>query len=158
MRLSILLLSLFSLVLVSCGGNKKADNDATADETAIEQADFDQEITGKYWKLILLEGQKVEMAENQEREIFFTLHADDNTVSGFAGCNSITGEYELEEGGRVRFSNMGITMMICPDVAVNESEYMEVFELTDNYTIYNDTLSVNVGRRAPLAVFEAVYM
>ena len=158
MRFSILFLSLFSLVLVSCGGNKKTDNDATANETAIEQADFDQQIAGKYWKLVLLEGQKVEMAENQEREIFFTLNADDNTVSGFAGCNSITGEFELEEGSRILFSNMGITMMICPDVAVNESEFMEVFELADNYTIYNDTLSLNIGRRAPLAVFEAVYM
>ena len=158
MRFSILFLSLFSLVLVSCGGNKKTDNDATANETAIEQADFDQQIAGKYWKLVLLEGQKVEMAENQEREIFFTLNADDNTVSGFAGCNSITGEFELEEGSRIRFSNMGITMMICPDVTVNESEFMEVFELADNYTIYNDTLSLNIGRRAPLAVFEAVYM
>ncbi len=157
-KLSILFLSLFSLVLISCGGNKKSDNDAPADETAIEQTDFDQQIAGKYWKLILLEGQKVEMAENQEREIFFTLNADDNTVSGFAGCNSITGEFELEEGSRIRFSNMGITMMICPDVAVNESEFMEVFELADNYTIYNDTLSLNIGRRAPLAVFEAVYM
>ena len=67
MRLSILFLSLFSLVLVSCGGNKKAENDTAANETAIEQADFDQQIAGKYWKLILLEGQKVEKAENQER-------------------------------------------------------------------------------------------
>ena len=158
MRLSILLLSLFSLVLVSCGGNKKADNDAPADETAIEQTDFDQQIAGKYWKLIKLEGQEVEMAENQESEIFFTLNAEDNTVGGFAGCNSITGEFELAEGNRIRFTNMGITMMICPDLLVDESEYMQVFELTDNYTIHNDTLSLNVGRRAPLAVFEAVYM
>lgn len=158
MRLSILFLSLFSLVLVSCGGNKKADKDATANETTVEQADFDEQIAGKYWKLIVLEGQEVEMAENQEREIFFTLKADDKTVSGFAGCNSITGEYEVEEGNRIRFTNMGITMMICPDVAVDESEFMQVFELTDNYTINNDTLSLNVGRRAPLAVFEAVYM
>lgn len=159
MRLSILFLSLFSLVLVSCGSNKKADNDApVTDETAIEQVDFDQQIAGKYWKLIKLEGKKVEMVENQEREIFFTLNADDNTVGGFAGCNSITGEYELEEGNRIRFLNMGITMMICPEVAINESEFMQVFELTNNYTIHNDTLSLNVGRRAPLAVFEAVYM
>ena len=159
MRLSILFLSLFSLVLVSCGGNKKADNDATpANETAIEQQDFDQQIVGKYWKLIELEGQEVEMVENQEREIFFTLNADDNTVGGFAGCNAISGEFTLEEGNRIRFSNMAITMMMCPDVDVNESEFMEVFELTDNYTINNDVLSLNVGRRAPLAVFEAVYM
>ena len=158
MRLSILFLSLFSIVLVSCGGNKKADNEATTNETTIEQTDFEEQIAGKYWKLIKLEGQEVEMAENQEREIFFTLKADDNTVSGFAGCNSITGEYEVEEGNRIRFTNMGITMMICPDVTVDESEFMQVFELTDNYTINKDTLSLNVGRRAPLAVFEAVYM
>ncbi len=158
MKLSVFFLSLFSLVLISCGGNKKADNDAPADETAIEQTDFDQQIAGKYWKLIKLEGQEVEMAENQESEIFFTLNAEDNTVGGFAGCNSITGEFELAEGNRIRFTNMGITMMICPDLLVDESEYMQVFELTDNYTIHNDTLSLNVGRRAPLAVFEAVYM
>ena len=79
-------------------------------------------------------------------------------MGGFAGCNSITGEYELEEGNRIRFKNMGITMMMCPDLDLNESEYMEVFELTDNYTIHNDTLSLNVARRAPLAVFAAVYM
>ncbi len=158
MRLSIFL-SLFSLMIMSCGGNKKADDDATANnDKAIEQADFDQQVAGKYWKLILLEGQEVQMAENQEREIFFTLNDDDKTVSGFAGCNSITGEYELAEGNRIRFTNIGITMMICPDVAVNESEFMEVFELTDNYTIHNDTLSLNVARRAPLAIFEAVYM
>ena len=49
-------------------------------------------------------------------------------------------------------------MMACPDVAVNEADFLEVFELADNYTIVNDVLSLNVGRRAPLAVFEAVYM
>ena len=158
MRLSILFLSLFSFVLISCGGNKKTDNDASTDALNTEEVNTDQVITGKYWKLIKLEGQDVEMVENQEREIFFTLKADDNTVGGFAGCNSITGEYELEDGNRIHFKNMGLTMMMCPDVDVNESEFMEVFELADNYTIHNDTLELNVARRAPLAVFVAVYM
>ena len=82
------------------------------------------------------------MAENQEREVFFILKANDNTVRGFAGCNSITGEYELEKGNRIRFTNMGITMMICPDIEVNEAKFLKVFELTNNYTINNDTLSL----------------
>mgnify|MGYP001431410191 CR=1 FL=1 len=98
------------------------------------------------------------MAENQEREIFFTLNEENSTVSGFAGCNTITGRFELEEGNKIRFINMGITLMTCPNIDVNETEFMEVFELTNNYTIHNDTLSLNVGKRAPLAVFEAVYM
>lgn len=157
MRLSILFLSLFSFVLVSCGGNKKSDNDTTTDVATTEEVNTDQVITGKYWKLITLEGQDVQMAENQEREISFTLQEEDKTVGGFAGCNSITGEYELMEGNRISFKNMGMTMMMCPDVDVNESEFMEVFELTDNYRIHNDTLDLNVARRAPLARFIAVY-
>ena len=157
MRLSILFISLFSFVLLSCGGNKKSDNEATTDDTMSEQINTDQVITDKYWKLIKLEGKDVTMAENQERETFFILKTEDNTVGGFAGCNSITGEFELKDGNRINFKNMGLTMMMCPDVNVNESEYMEVFELADNYTIHNDTLELNVGKRAPLARFAAIY-
>ena len=146
-RLSILLLSLFSLALISCG-SKKTVNDAT---------NTDQVITEKYWKLITLEGQDITMAENQEREAFFMLKANDNTVNGFAGCNNIMGEFKLQEGNRIRFNNMGTTLRLCPDVDVNESEFLTVFELADNYTIHNDTLALNVGRRMPLALFVAVY-
>lgn len=114
-------------------------------------------IVEKYWKLKTLEGQDVKMADNQEREIFIMLKTEDNRVTGFAGCNTLTGEYTLEEGNRIRFSKMATTLKLCPDVDVNESEFLKVFELADNYTINDDVLSLNVGRRAPLAVFEAVY-
>lgn len=114
-------------------------------------------ITEKYWKLKTLEGKDVKMAKNQEKEIYFMLKTDENRVTGFAGCNTILGTYTLEKGNRIQFSQMGATMMACPDVDVNESEFLKIFELADNYTINGDELSLNVGRRAPLAVFEAVY-
>lgn len=114
-------------------------------------------IVEKYWKLKTLEGQDILMADNQEREIYFTLKSEDNRVTGFAGCNTISGEYTLEEGNRIRFKNMLTTLKACPEVDVNESEFLQIFELADNYTIVDDVLSLNVGRRAPLAVFEAVY-
>lgn len=114
-------------------------------------------ITEKYWKLKTIEGKNVTMADNQEREIFFTLK-NDNRVTGFAGCNTISGEYILEDGNRIRFKNMATTLRACPDVDVNESELLNVFNTADNYTISDDILSLNVGRRAPLATFEAVYM
>lgn len=123
-----------------------------------KKGDMDTDpIVEKYWKLKTLEGQDVEMADNQEKEIYFTLKSEDNRVTGFAGCNTISGNYTLEEGNRIRFSNMLTTLKACPDVDVNESEFLQIFELTDNYTIVDDVLSLNVGRRAPLAVFEAVY-
>ncbi|MEO5788874.1 MAG: META domain-containing protein [Gelidibacter sp.] len=119
--------------------------------------DANAPIVEKYWKLKTLEGKDVKMSDNQEREIFFTLKSQDNRVTGFAGCNTILGEYTLEDGNRIRFSKMATTLMMCPDVDVNESEFLKVFELADNYNINGDILSLNVGRRAPLAVFEAVY-
>lgn len=111
----------------------------------------------KHWKLKTLEGQEVEMADNQEKEIYFMLHKDENRVTGFAGCNTLSGTYSIEEGQRIRFSQMAVTLRSCPDVDVNESAFLEVFELADNYTLQGDKLMLNVGRRAPLAVFEAVY-
>lgn len=114
-------------------------------------------IVEKYWKLKTLNGKDIVMADHQEREIFITLKAEDNRVTGFAGCNTITGEYSLETGNRIRFSKMATTLRLCPEVAIDESEFLEVFELANNYTINGDQLALNVGRRAPLAVFEAVY-
>ena len=98
------------------------------------------------------------MEENQKREIFFTLKANDSTVSGFAGCNSLVGQFSIEKGNRIRFKNMGTTLMACPGISFNESEFLKIFELADNYTIKDDILSLNIGRIAPLAVFEAVYL
>lgn len=114
-------------------------------------------ITEKYWKLITLEGKNVIMAENQEREIYFTLKTQDNRIQGFSGCNSFSGNFTLVKGNRIRFEQIGVTMKMCPDVKVNESEILNVFNSTDNYTITGDTLTLNVGKRAPLATFEAVY-
>jgi heat shock protein HslJ len=97
------------------------------------------------------------MADNQEKEAYFMLKTQDNRVTGFAGCNTFNGTYTLEDGNRIKFDQMLSTLMACPDVDVDESAFLKVFELADNYTIDGDTLMLNVGRRAPLAVFEAVY-
>lgn len=132
--------------LIGCTSTKKTNQQA------------DNSISNKYWKLVTLEGQKVTMAPNQERETYFVLKPEQNMINGFAGCNTFSGNYTIEKGWRIRFSHMATTMKACPDVDVNESEFLKVFELADNYTIVGDTLSLNVGRRAPLAVFAAIYL
>ena len=124
---------------------------------AIFQRMGDNEIANKYWKLKTLDGKKVEMAENQEREQFFILRSD-NSISGFAGCNRFSGSYELMEGNRIAFNeNMAVTMMACPDVDVDERAFLEVFLKADSYVIDGDTLHLNAGEKIPLAIFEAVY-
>lgn len=148
-----------TLMLSSCGSSKRnQDQDRNTDTLAMSQGTRDQNpITEKYWKLVTLEGQKVTMVPNQEREVYFMLKNEENRVTGFAGCNMFNGTYTLEKGQRIRFAPFAATLKACPDVDVNESELFQVFEQADNYSIQGDTLSLNVGRRAPLAVFQAVY-
>ena len=143
MKTLITTLALISIIVTGCNSSKKMTNN--------------NPIVEKYWKLKILEGKEIKMAKNQEREIYFMLKADATRVTGFSGCNTFTGEYILNEGNRIHFANIAVTLKVCPDVAINESDFLEVFKLADNYTINKDTLSLNVGRRAPLAVFEAVY-
>lgn len=147
MKTKLTLFALLTFVLIGCNSAKVKKTETSSNK-----------ITEKYWKLKTLEGKDISMAENQEREIFITLKSEGNKIVGFAGCNSLSGEYTLEEGNRIRFKNIAVTMKACPDVKLNESEFLQIFKLADNYTINNDLLSLNVGRRAPLAVFEAVYM
>lgn len=147
MKIKALLLVLLTLIVIGCNSAKNT-NLQSKDDT----------ITEKYWKLKTLDGKAITMKKNQEREIFIILKTQDNRVTGFAGCNGLSGEYTIEKGNRISFKNVAVTMKMCPDVAVNESDFLEVFELADNYTISKDVLTLNVGRRTPLAIFEAVYM
>jgi heat shock protein HslJ len=117
----------------------------------------DNEIVNKYWKLKKLEGNILHMAANQEREQYFILRSD-GSITGFAGCNQFNGQYELTEENRIAINeNLAMTLRACPDVDVNESAFLKVLVLADNYTINADTLSLNVGKGVSLAVFEAVY-
>ena len=158
MKNHILTFALIALTFFSCNSTKTSDSaQKEISEQEVTTDDTDSHgITNKHWKLITLEGRSIEMVENQEREIFFTLDPEENRIMGFAGCNTITGNYKLEKGNRIRFSSMASTLKACPDVDINENEFSEVFELADNYTIDGNKLSLNVGKRAPLAVFEKV--
>ncbi len=159
MKLFKITLFLAAATLAGCNSTKmNQEQNKTEDSLAIGAANSAKNtITEKYWKLITLEGQPVEMAPNQERETYFILKNDQSRMTGFAGCNNFDGTYTIENGWRIRFSPLAVTMKACPDVDVDESEFLKVFELADNCTMQGDTLSLNVGRKAPLAIFKAVY-
>lgn len=142
----IICLCSLSIVLFSCNTTKKAtDNKST-------------EIVEKYWKLIEINGQKVTAEDFSSKEPHLILKAADNRVNGNGGCNSFFGSYELQaDAHRISFSKIGSTRMACLKPGV-ESEFLNVLETVDNYTVKNDTLQLNKARMAPLAKFVAVYL
>ncbi|MEO6584340.1 MAG: META domain-containing protein [Ferruginibacter sp.] len=111
-------------------------------------------IVEKYWKLIELNGNVVSNAITGP-EPHLILKAIENRALGNGGCNGFFGTYQIMEGNRIAFSQMAATKMACQNLET-ENQLFRVFEMADNYTLVNDTLSLNKARMAPLAKFVAV--
>ena len=117
-------------------------------------------ITQKYWKLIEVNGNPVEMDVFMGREPFIILREEDSRFHGTGGCNTFNGSYELNVAtNQISFSQMMSTQMACPNMQI-DSELARALEATDNYTMSADgaNLSLNRARMAPLARFEVVYL
>lgn len=111
-------------------------------------------VTDKYWKLIELNGKKI-IAEQQAKEAHVVLKTEENRITGNGGCNSFFGTYQFLPGNSIQISPLGSTKMACLNDNV-EDEFLKILAIADNYTIKNDTLSLNKAKMAPLAKFELV--
>ncbi len=116
-----------------------------------------EEITDKYWRLKSIDDEPVEMAENQQREVYFKLRSEDNTVTGFTGCNTLFGSFNVGNDNRILFYHIAATLMACPEIDIKEAEFLKMLELTDSYTLMDDELTLIKSPDTILAVFEAVY-
>ncbi len=128
--------------------------DATPGQPASDQKMTGQCILDIRWKLVELLGKPV---TGEERYPFILLHGTEGFISGYGGCNSIRGAYELKPGNRIRFTNMASTLMACPDMDGDvEQEFFNVLDMADNFACDGKTLFLHKARMAPLARFEAV--
>ena len=114
-----------------------------------------EQIQETYWKLVELRGKAVVLNE-KEREPYIVLKVQNNRIHGFAGCNLLMGSYELEEGGRIRFSKIASTMMACPQME-EEQVLFHVLEEVEHYSIGEGILTFTKARMAPLAKFKAIH-
>ncbi len=120
-----------------------------ADKYIMEKEKID--ITGKYWKLVRLNGKQVEAGS---REPFIRFTAEDTHVNGNSSCNMFNGKYELLEGNRIKFSPFAMTRMACVGNSV-ESEFMQILEKTTSYSLTATELLLQDEFETTLAKFEA---
>jgi len=109
------------------------------------------EITGKYWKLIELNGQPVKL---ENREPFIILNKTGNSVNGNSSCNSFNGNYEITEEKKIKFSPFAMTRMACINNKT-ENEFMKVLEVTTNYYLTTNNMILLDSSNKELAKFEA---
>ena len=135
------------LGMTACNCSKKQKTEATEVSKSTESMG----LTNQHWKLTELIGKTI---ENQTPEAYIVFN-DDGTVNGCLGCNRFNGTYTLQEGNRIRFSELANTQMMCLNMDV-ETELRKVLQTVDNYYLSEGKLILNRARMAPLAHFEAV--
>lgn len=149
--LKVILLMAFSSVLFSCETNKQSINNEIQKS---ESQPTNTSIEGKTWVLKELNGKSVSSKENKETKFFFLLKSDDHSITGFAGCNNFFGDYEISGTKNIKMKNIGITLMACPDIVVDENEFVKALELTDIYHIDGETLFLKNKKGKVLAQFK----
>lgn len=109
-----------------------------------------------FWKLTRLGDQPV-LAGGLEREPHIVLHSQDPHVTGFGGCNRLTGGYALD-GDAIAFTQMASTMMACADGADLERAFFSALEDARSWRLIGHHLDLFDEAGDLVARFEARYM
>jgi heat shock protein HslJ len=115
----------------------------------------DEQLIGKTWKLFELSGLPVNLSASM-KDPQMVLNIEGKTVTGNGICNRFFGTYEIQDGNMIKFSKMGSTKMACIAGAEIEAKLLDALNKVDNYSVKNDTLTLNIAKIAPLARFVAV--
>jgi heat shock protein HslJ len=99
--------------------------------------------TGVQWALVELDGAPA-VGSGGSGGAYMQLEADSARVTGFTTCNRFFGRYEVQSGGRLRFSQLGSTKMACVEPARSQQEtrFMTVLQAADRYELVGDTLAL----------------
>ena len=102
-------------VFAACGSSKKA----------MQVVALDGE-----WNIIAVNGDKIESATSP----YLGFDMDENRLYGNAGCNRMTGSFEVDtlNPGKIHFGTIGTTRMMCPDMDV-ESRVLEALNTVKSY-------------------------
>ena len=110
-------------------------------------------LTNTTWKLTELYGRTIQFVSSGQGEPQLILRPPERQLMGFSGCNGFFGLYR-KEGDRLTFSDLGATMMACPNDAGLERTYFKALKATDHYSIFGQMLELYHGQEV-VARFEA---
>ena len=100
----------------------------------------DYKLSGS-WKLIMIGSERIVDSVYRNKVPFVQFNMSGMRVSGIAGCNRINGPVR-QEGNYIRFTNMAMTMMGCPE-EMRENEIVKGLNSTTLYSISGDELSLS---------------
>ncbi len=140
---------LLIIIFSNCSSSKK---NVTNTNDSIQSKKTSSTLTNTYWKLIELNGKKIDAITADKKEIHLKFISDSNRVEGFGGCNGFGGNYTTKNDFNISITNVISTMIACPDLET-ENKLFKVLNTADNYYVKEDTLSLSKARMATIAKF-----
>ena len=157
-------LTLFAAMLAACpsprssgpadsaGASAAPDTSAPAAPEASAPAAPAAALEGTEWRLVDIGGQPSPAGADSTRHPGFTLLADGRKVQGSAGCNRMTGTYQLD-GQKLKFGPLATTRMACPAMQT-ETAFLKALEATTRYEVSGSSLTL-YGADTAVARLEA---
>jgi heat shock protein HslJ len=79
--------------------------------------------------------------------------AEDQAVSGSAGCNSYFGTIDFKPDGSLKISNIGSTEMYCMEGMEVETAFLGVLRDAESWSLDGDSLTINAASGKSVLVF-----
>lgn len=163
-----LIASLALVMMTSCKKDQASDADTNAlnDSTAVktettvdstnvnsvekttgstDPADGKFTLSENKWVLSELNGKAV--TNKTDKDYFINLDSNLGRFSGFTGCNTVEGDYQMVEPGKLLFANVNSTKVAC-DESKLETEFLAALGKVDSYMIEGDVLHLHKGKTA----------
>lgn len=111
-------------------------------------------LEGHAWALTAIEGVEMSDIGLQDNKPWILFDAENERLSGFAGCNIITGTYTIKNDNSLTFGALATTKMFCPNVQ-GEQLFLSTLNNTAGYRVTPEELILTDKEGAPLVRFEA---
>ena len=108
-----------------------------------------------HWRLSEMNGNPI-ITLDASRDVYITMTTEkgENRISGFAGCNRLSGGYTLS-GDKVKFV-IATTKMMCPEEQMAVEDFLlKALSSATSYKIEGDVLELLDGQTM-LATFKAI--
>ena len=113
------------------------------------------ELMDTHWRVSAVDGKPV-AAYRGTREPHIILRREGARVTGFAGCNTLAGSYQLS-GDSLRMGPLAVTRMACLSAEANamEAGFLKGLEQTASYRITGTVLELRDAGGSPRIRLEA---
>jgi|LGVD01.1.fsa_nt_gb heat shock protein HslJ len=153
MRYIITILSTALLFSITSCDNGEVSKSKKKNEIQKVISTKDSYFVNTTWLLESIDGDKIVYpADYKQNYMIFKGEADGFTFSGFAGCNNISGKYDVGDHGTIGIENIISTRMAC-SFSELENKFIVLLKNTSSYKIEGYFMEVYNGDKK-LATFK----